>query len=483
MPTSTNSKRLAVVLGTCIGVVLPIAVNAVDLPESGMPVPELAVFDQAMKDFMAERDIEAGLLGIMKDGCIVYERGFGFMAEYQTGVLHEDAMMRIASCGKPITKAAIHKLADMGAVDLGAPVFDLGRGVGGVLTYVPWEEPVDERLGDITVQNLIDHQSGWNRNTDPTYKEIEIAQDMGVPSPPGRIRTARWAMSIPMSCAPGLPDCVNPNDPGCCNADQYSNLGYMLLGLILEQESGMDYIDFVRQYVFGPIPGEPGTSLEVGKAYKEDQNPREPWYDDRTWMPNVFDPGGPYVFWPYGGWDQEARVAQGGLIADTETLLRFLEYYPGGHTGSLPAGTRALTRKRGDGINYVVLFNRRETDEFGGYCADWSPCMDDTDCTQGECEKSWANQVRTVLDSVIDAGGINWPTRCVDGIWVDFNHPSLGVGNFDDPFSTLDAGLANTPDRARMRIKDGNTNWAGTINQRVELHGMLGSAVIGASGL
>lgn len=481
MSTSRSRTWLLISLIAFVGIVQATSTRAVDLPSSGMPVPELAVFDQTMKDFMAERDIEAGLLGIMKDGCIVYERGFGWMAEYQSGgALPENAMMRIASCGKPITKAAIYKLADMGVLDLGAPVFDLGRGVGGILTYVPWEDTVDERLGDITVQNLIDHRSGWDRGTDPTYKEIEIAEAMGVPSPPGRIRTARWAMNIPMDCAPGLPDCINPGNPaGCCDADQYSNFGYMLLGLILEQESGMDYIDFVRQYVFGPIPGERGTNIEVGKSFKDEQNPREPWYDDRTWKPNVFNPGGPYVFWPYGGWDQEARVAQGGLIADTETLLRFLEYYPGGHTGSLPAGTRALTRQRGDGINYVVLFNRRETDEFGGYCADWSRCMDDTDCTQSECEKSWANQVKIVLDGVIDTGGINWPTKCLDGTWVDFNYISSGTGNFDNPFNTVDAALANTPEQARMRIKGSSTSWAGTITQRVELHAPLGSATIG----
>ena len=105
--------------------------------------------------------------------------------------------------------------------------------------------------------------------------------------------------------------------------------------------------------------------------------------------------------------------------------------------------------------------------------------MNDTDCTQGECEKSWANQVGTVLDGVIDAGGISWPTQCVDGTWVDFHHPSPGSGNFDDPYSTLGAGLANTPYRARMRIKDGSTNWAGTITQRVELHAQTGSAIIG----
>ncbi|UCE59890.1 MAG: serine hydrolase [Phycisphaerales bacterium] len=101
---SPSANKTCLTVAACVGFILPIAVNAGDLPMSGMPVPELAVFDRTMQDFMAERDIGAGLLGIMKDGCIVYERGFGYMENYHGGgVLPEDAMMRIASCGKPIT--------------------------------------------------------------------------------------------------------------------------------------------------------------------------------------------------------------------------------------------------------------------------------------------------------------------------------------------------------------------------------------------
>lgn len=281
-----------------------------------------------MQDFMAERGIEAGLLGIMKDGCIVYERSFGWRDESHTVPLPEDAMMRIASCGKPITAAAIYKLADTGAISLGDFVFNLDQDDPGILDYAPWPALGDPRLADMTVQNLIDHQSGWDRSTDPTYSEVAIALIMHVFSPPGRILTARFAMGLPLQVAPGTPSCDANGQPlGCYDGDQYSNLGYMLLGLILEQEGGMDFIDFVRGYVFGPIPGEPGTSVEPGRTFPEDQNPREPWYDDPSWVQNVFNPYGPLVLRPYGGWDHEARIAQGSLIAATEPMLRFLEYY------------------------------------------------------------------------------------------------------------------------------------------------------------
>jgi CubicO group peptidase (beta-lactamase class C family) len=494
MSTGRGRTSLIIVLVSFAVFHQPITGKAVDLPMTGKPVSELAIFDQTMQDFMQDRMIGAGLLGIMKDGCIVYERGFGWTEVDLLEALPEDAMMRIASCGKPITAAAIHKLADMDAISLSDRVFDLtDEGLQpGILDYAPFPSLSDNRLNDITVQNLLDHQSGWDPEDDPTYEEVEIAEAMGVASPPGRIRTARYIMGMDLQVAPGTPDCISPGNPaGCHDGNQYSNAGYMMLGLIIEQGSGMDYIDFVRQHVFGPIPGELGTSVEPGRSYDEFQNPREPWYMSSTFVQDVFHPDGDPVLWPYGGWDHEARVAQGGLIAATEPMLRFMEHYSidgtpiaGNlstrmHTGSMPRGTRALTRWRSDGVNYVVLLNRKETSEFGGLCSDYTPCTEDADCAVGSCEWSWAVQISWFLDDVIDNAGVVWPTECVDGMWVDFNHSASGSGNFDDPFNTLAAGLASTPARGRLRIKGSTTSWTGTIGQRVELHATLGSAVIG----
>ena len=128
------------------------------------------------------------------------------------------------------------------------------------------------------------------------------------------------------------------------------------------------------------------------------------------------------------------------------------------HTGSMPSGTRSVIRRRSDGIHCAVLSNRHESSG-----------------------SSWAEEIIDELDDVIDNSGVTWPTGCLDGIWVDFDHDSAGAGNFDNPFNTLDAGLSNTPEQARMPIKGGGTDWAGTINQRVELRVSLTPAVIAAA--
>jgi cysteine-rich repeat protein len=373
--------------------------RATGLPVSGTSVPALAAFDDAMVDFMETNGIEAGLLGVMKDGAVVLERGYGWEDPDHGEELPPDAMMRIASVTKPLTAAAIRELVAAGTISLSDYVFDLGQPAGGLLDITPFLALGDMRLEDITVQHCLDHEAGWDRDIaeDLTYKEIEIANDMRIPSPPGRENTASWILGQPLE-----------HDPGTTYA--YSNIGYMMLGLIVEEYGATDYMDFVHEEIFGSFDVDLGD-IELGRTFAEDQNPREPWYEYAGSCTNVYDTS-EAVNCPYGGWDHEARVSQGRVISATIPLLHFLEnFYISGasigaprsgtegstwkrdHTGSL-SGTNALARQRGDGVNYVVLFNERPSSG-----------------------TSYASQIRTILDEVIDSEISEWPDpACGDGV-------------------------------------------------------------------
>ncbi|MFP8877946.1 MAG: serine hydrolase domain-containing protein [Myxococcota bacterium] len=386
-------RRLgALLLYLLLAAVLPLpAPGQVVFPTTGTSVPALAPFDDAMTEFMDSRGIEAGLLGVMKDGVVVLERGYGWKDAGHAELLPASAMMRIASVTKPVTAAAIRRLADAGALSLADHVFDLGQPGGGLLALSPFLSLGDSRLADVTVQHCLDHEAGWDRSLvgDLTYMETEIASDMRVADPPGRDNTARWILGQPLQ-----------HDPGSVEA--YSNVGYLMLGLVVEQVSGMDYMDFVHQEVFASIGVGPGD-IDVGRTFAADQNAREPWYQHPGSCVNVFDPS-EFVNCPYGGWDHEARVAQGRIIAATRPLLYFLDaFYIAGpsigaprtgaesptwkrnHTGSL-SGTNALARQRGDGVNYVVIFNERPGSG-----------------------TSYASQIRVILDAVIENEIIEWP--------------------------------------------------------------------------
>ena len=85
-----------------------------EIEVTGLPVPEFSDVDTSMQTFMHSNQISSGIVGIMKDGVILYQRGFGWKDEAGTIPMPENALVRVASCTKPVTAAAIRKLAENG---------------------------------------------------------------------------------------------------------------------------------------------------------------------------------------------------------------------------------------------------------------------------------------------------------------------------------------------------------------------------------
>lgn len=454
---------------------LPVAatVPAGAQPIQGMPVPELAIFDQLMSNFMAANDIQAGLLGIMRNGVIVYQRGFGWQDQDNTVPLRHDALMRLASCSKPITAAAVQRLIASNAIAGTDNVFDLGQPGGGILPLPPIGPLADARYNQIQVLHLLVHTSGLpsNQPPDPTYQEVMIADDLGIASPPGRVNTMRWIMgNRALSSNPGV-------------QRSYSNVGFLAAGLLVEQVTGQSHLDYVRQNVFGPAEWLPVTEVVRGRTFPVNRDPREPWYDDDTLVTNVFDPDGDPVRRPDGGWDHESRVGQGGFVASTTAMLHLAELYyisdqQNGnttygtlvngnrqyrwHNGSMPGGTMSMLVQRPDGVNYLAVFNKNGTD---------------VNSPDPSNPVSYHFAIQALMDAQINAGGFTWPTQGVDGQWVDFAGAFPGEGSFEIPFGAMSSALAASPPEATLNIKPGTTVWTGVLNQRVRLRAPLAGVV------
>jgi CubicO group peptidase (beta-lactamase class C family) len=475
--TYTKSKLLG--LFAALAATVP-AARAV--PITGMPVAELAIFDQVMSDFMDNNGIEAGLLGIMKDGVIVYQRGFGWKDSGHTTLLRHDALMRIASCTKPFTAAATQKLIAGGFLDPNDFVFDLGQPGGGILqpgTYAPFPALGDTRFAQTRLKDLYGHRGGWDRNItpDPTYKEVQIADDFNdanIPTsyPPGRVKTVRWIMGQPLDFTPGT-------------QRQYSNVGFLLLGLIVEQISGTNHLSYLRNNVIGPLDWAPVTELVQGRTFPGDRDPREPWYDDDAMVQNVFDPDGPAVRRPDGGWDHEARIGQGGIACSTTMMLHLAENYyisdnqnsdptyglptdgvrdDRWHNGAMPGGTMSMLVQRSDGINFAVIFNKNGND---------------VNSPDPNNPTGYHFAIKAAIEDAIDAGGFTWPAQGVDGQWTDFNEVGVGDGSFEDPWNDVPTTLAQIADEGTVNIKPSTSDWTGVINQKVRIRAPLGTAVIG----
>ncbi len=444
-------------------------------PITGRPVPALAQFDSLMTGFMNGNGIEAGLLGVMKDGQIVYLRGFGWQ---DAGVpMPENAMVRVASITKMVTAAATRQLIDDGDFALSTKAFNLNQPGGGLLPYLPFPSLGDQRLKDVTVDHLLRHRGGWNRDAvgDVTYKELEIAGDMNVTSPPGRVNTIRWILGQPLQFTPGT-------------QTNYSNVGSLALGLIIEQTTGQGLIEYARENVLTPEMWVPSTDLRLGATFREWGHAREPWYRTPLVAPNVFQSFGlPIVSAPYGSWDHEARVGQGGMVLSAATMLRLAQHYhlgAGSTKSGLPItesdpvtsaashggmllGVSTLLWQRPDGVNVFVFFNANAIPTF--------------DFDEWQFVTShYGNQFRALIDPVLDGGTIQWPTTTSDGAWALPTSAQIGgVGAYDAPFRGFAHTLAVCVAGTRVRLKSGSSTWSGTISKRLELSAPLGTVTIG----
>lgn len=409
--------------------------HGAQLPVSGLPVSELALIDSAMQDIMQTHNIGAGVIAVSRNGVPIYNRAFGWQDRNRTVPLAPNAIMRIASVTKPLTAAAVRKLISQGHIGLNQRVFSVDEPGTGILDFTPFGTP-DARMKDITVNNLLQHRGGWDRDIagDHTYRERTIATAMGLPSPPGREATTRWIMGQPLQ-----------HNPGSTYA--YSNIGYMVLGQIVEKVTGEKLIDYVRDEVFTPKAGWPAPQLIHGRTFAADQDPREPYYDSTTTSVNVFYPtesSSPFVSRPYGGWDHESRIGQGGVVTDALTILDYLNRYQIAgdnigaarsvfsnsnwtHTGAF-AGTNSIARQRSDGISFAVIFNKQRS--------------------SGD---SYTTLIGNALNTIFSSGQITaWPTANITQYQVSVP----GDYNLD--------GIVNAADYALWRDTQGKAVRAGT---------------------
>ena len=308
------------------------------IPVTGVAVPGMWWYEKVIPDLMQQYSIPGGAVAVMRDGKLIYARGFGYADVENKTPVQPDALFRLASVSKPITAAAIMKLVEEGKLKLDDYVAPLIAH----LTPAPGAT-VDPRWYQITIRHLLNHTGGWDRNKpnggfDPIDRPITAANAVGAPVPASPETLVRYMKGMPLDF-----------DPGAKLA--YSNLGYIILGRVIERVSGMPYEEYVRTRVLAPVGA---TRTRQGKSRMSEALAGEVKYYrpgmgvNAPLVPSVF-PGGGMVPLNYGGYHLEGGDASGAWVSSTVDLLRFL----GGVDGRadrpdiLSAGTVAEMTKPG----------------------------------------------------------------------------------------------------------------------------------------
>ena len=292
--------------------------------QTGIPIPEMTQCDGFAQDLLTDFGIPGMTLAITKDGKLIYMRAFGNANIGLTESVQPYHLMRIASISKPITSIAMMKLMENTAVSLSDKVF----GTGGLLEnhwYFSNATITDARINDITVQMLLEHSAGFNRGIncypsptapypywfsgcDPIVAPLHVTQVLGESNP------ATEEMLITFLLERGL-----DFDPG--TAYSYSNMGYLILGEIIEEVSGLSYEDYVKQNILHPL----GIfDMHLGKNLLADKMERELEYIGEGYTNLSIYGDGNYVPWEYGGFNLEAFDAHGGWVATARDMVRLL---------------------------------------------------------------------------------------------------------------------------------------------------------------
>ena len=321
--------------------------------------------DAAMTPFMTANGITAATVAVAKDGVMLAERGYGHRDSARQVPLPANAMFITASIVKPVTAAAIQKLARARKLALTDHVFCTGLNAPCWLARELQPAAPDTRVAGITIAQLLEHQGGWDAeiSTDPLVAEFAIQQSLGLTAPPQPDDIIRFVMRQRLDFAPGT-------------RTAYSNFGYLLLGQIIEKASGTPYVQYVQEHIMGPI-GIAGTDFEAMRSLLRDRHPREPNYITTVMAPSVFVPGTDVLALD-GAVRAENWAASGSTIATAKAMTLFAAHYripdgvplagaknDGGFIGADP-GVATVLRQLPSGVSYTVMMNKLDENNPAG---------------------------------------------------------------------------------------------------------------------
>ncbi len=168
---------------------------------------------------LAREDRFSGVVLVARGGRPFYTAAFGVADREAAQPVREDTRFNLASVGKMFTAVAVAQLAEAGKLSLDDPLSKF-------LPDYP-DPPGAER---IRIKHLLSHTSGL---ADVRWMDVT---------------DTRWGSVEELLRRVGRPEVLA--EPG--TRFQYSNLGYVVLGRVIERASGQSFYDYLEEHVFRP---------------------------------------------------------------------------------------------------------------------------------------------------------------------------------------------------------------------------------------
>jgi CubicO group peptidase (beta-lactamase class C family) len=162
----------------------------------------------------------------------IYKRASGFACQRYSVPNRIDTKFNLGSMGKMFTGLAVAQLAEQQKVSFHDPI---GK-------HLPDYHP-REIAEQVTLHHLLTHTSGmgtfFNERIEAVWADLRTLQDY-----------VQLFRDDPLAFEPG-------------SQWRYSNVGYLVLGLIIEQISGQSYFEYVKQHVYEPAGMQDTDAYEM----------------------------------------------------------------------------------------------------------------------------------------------------------------------------------------------------------------------------
>jgi CubicO group peptidase (beta-lactamase class C family) len=223
-------------ISSALAVTMALAALACAQPPQSNPTPnladkELAARIDSLVDKAAAEDSFSGAVLVAKDGQTIFQKAVGF-ANKETRLPNKIATkFNLGSINKSFTSVAIAQLAQKGKLQ--------------------YSDTIDRHLPDypnkavaekVTIHQLLTHSSGLGDYlNNATLAQVKTLEDL-----------LPLFVDQPLLFAPG-------------EKQQYSNSGYVVLGLIIEKLSGQSYYNYVKENIFKPAGMTMTDSYELNQ--------------------------------------------------------------------------------------------------------------------------------------------------------------------------------------------------------------------------
>ena len=189
-----------------------------------------ALTPACLQDRMAFYKVPGVTMALIEGNAIAWTKAYGVLEAGATRAVTADSVFEAASATKVLTTVMALRLVERG-------VLDLDRDVNAYLES--WKVPASPLTAaqPVTLRLLLTHRGGINR------------PDKGFPVNEQHLPTLRQVLA-------GAPPAINQGvvverTPG--SAHSYSNIGFLVVQLVLEEVTGNSYAQLARELVFAPL--------------------------------------------------------------------------------------------------------------------------------------------------------------------------------------------------------------------------------------